>query len=271
MKRISKVLVFLLMTVTFPLLCMPAEAALSGDYYSDSDAKEFYDSISFREIEPTENMGKIVSFDVANQILLAFSSQKIAVCDTSGKILKAFEFQTYGNYYVQWCGDDIQIYFVRGDSLLTVTQDGELVSCIAVNPDRATNETSIQKLEHKTTCEISGVTYKIQKGRPMLELLSGYKYTQMVKIDNTGRETILYDCTAQYSSETPTIIVLIIMCFFDNVYDCHLLAKEWAKIAINLCIEGKLKINRLSISMFAIFIVVALTSCAQVGRTLFRM
>ena len=40
MKRISKVLVFLLMTVTFPLLCMPAEAALSGDYYSDSDAKE---------------------------------------------------------------------------------------------------------------------------------------------------------------------------------------------------------------------------------------
>lgn len=213
MKRISKVLVFLLMTVTFPLLCMPAEAALSGDYYSDSDAKEFYDSISFREIEPTENMGKIVSFDVANQILLAFSSQKIAVCDTSGKILKAFEFQTYGNYYVQWCGDDIQIYFVRGDSLLTVTQDGELVSCIAVNPDRATNETSIQKLEHKTTCEISGVTYKIQKGRPILELLSGYKYTQMVKIDNTGRETILYDCTAQYSSETPTIIVLIIMCF----------------------------------------------------------
>lgn len=163
MKRISKVLVFLLMTVTFSLLCMPAEAALSGDYYSDSDAKEFYDSISFREIEPTENMGKIVSFDVANQILLAFSSQKIAVCDTSGKILKAFEFQTYGNYYVQWCGDDIQIYFVRGDSLLTVMQDGELVSCIAVNPDRATNETSIQKLEHKTTCEISGVTYKIQK------------------------------------------------------------------------------------------------------------
>lgn len=213
MKRISKVLVFLLMTVTFSLLCMPAEAALSGDYYSDSDAKEFYDSISFREIEPTENMGKIVSFDVANQILLAFSSQKIAVCDTSGKILKVFEFQTYGNYYVQWCGDDIQIYFVRGDSLLTVMQDGELVSCIAVNPDRATNETSIQKLEHKTTCEISGVTYKIQKGRPILELLSGYKYTQMVKIDNTGRETILYDCTAQYSSETPTIIVLIIMCF----------------------------------------------------------
>lgn len=53
MKRISKVLVFLLMTVTFSLLCMPAEAALSGDYYSDSDAKEFYDSISFREIEPT--------------------------------------------------------------------------------------------------------------------------------------------------------------------------------------------------------------------------
>ena len=51
--------------------------------------------------------------------------------------------------------------------------------------------------------------------------------------------------------------------FLDNVYDCHLLAKEWAKIAINLCIEGNLKINRLSISMFAIFIVVALTSCAQ--------
>ena len=68
MKRISKVLVFLLMTVTFSLLCMPAEAALSGDYYFDSDAKEFYDSISFREIEPTENMGKIVSFDVANHM-----------------------------------------------------------------------------------------------------------------------------------------------------------------------------------------------------------
>ena len=93
MKRISKVLVFLLMAVTFSLLCMPAEAALSGDYYSDSDAKEFYDSISFREIEPTENMGKIVSFDVANQILLAFSPQKIAVCDTSGKILKALNFR----------------------------------------------------------------------------------------------------------------------------------------------------------------------------------
>ena len=30
MKRISKVLVFLLMTVTFSLLCMPAEAALRG-------------------------------------------------------------------------------------------------------------------------------------------------------------------------------------------------------------------------------------------------
>lgn len=193
---------------------MPAEAALSGDYYSDSDAKEFYDSISFREIEPTENMGKIVSFDVANQILLAFSSQKIAVCDTSGKILKAFEFQTYGNYYVQWCGDDIQIYFVRGDSLLTVMQDGELVSCIAVNPDRATNETSIQKLEHKTTASSGSNLQNFKKADQYIELLSGYKYqAQMVKIDNTGRETILYDCTAQYSSETPTIIVLIIMCF----------------------------------------------------------
>lgn len=160
---------------------------------------------------------------------------------------------------------------MRGDSLLTVTQDGELVSCIAVNPDRATNETSIQKLEHKTTCEISGVTYKIQKGRPILELLSGYKYTQMVKIDNTGRETILYDCTAQYSSETPTIIVLIIMCFLIMFTIVIYWQKNGQKIAINLCIEGNLKINRLSISMFAIFIVVALTSCAQVGRTLLRI
>ena len=65
MKRISKVLVFLLMTVTFSLLCMPAEAALSGIIILIPMQKEFYDSISFREIEPTENMGKIVSFDVA--------------------------------------------------------------------------------------------------------------------------------------------------------------------------------------------------------------
>ena len=39
--------------------------------------------------------------------------------------------------------------------------------------------------------------------------------------------------------------------FLDNVYDCHLLAKEWAKIAINLCIEGKLKINRLTALLLA--------------------
>ena len=102
---------------------------------------------------------------------------------------------------------------MRGDSLLTVTQDGELVSCIAVNPDRATNETSIQKLEHKNNMRDFRRNLQNSKRQTNTRVIIRVQIYQMVKIDNTGRETILYDCTAQYSSETPTIIVLIIMCF----------------------------------------------------------
>ena len=89
MKRLF--LMVLVILAVFPL-SVHAESRMTGAYLPNSEAQEFYDNLSLAEAEVSEDLGQIVSFDVADEILLAFDTQKIAVCDLNGKIQKVFQF-----------------------------------------------------------------------------------------------------------------------------------------------------------------------------------
>ena len=207
MKRLF--LMVLVILAVFPL-SVHAESRMTGAYLPNSEAQEFYDNLSLAEAEVSEDLGQIVSFDVADEILLAFDTQKIAVCDLNGKIQKVFQFETYGSYYVEWFGGNIRIYFVRGSTLLEITKDGDLVMCMDVNCDRKTNEHAFQELRRKTKCETDEADYVVRKNGSPLAWLSGYRYSKLVKIDETGNETVLYDCSAQSVGRTIIWIILIV-------------------------------------------------------------
>ncbi len=141
--------------------------------------------LQFKELPLQEDLGEIVSFDVSDELLLAFDTNKIAIYDLNGNQEKVFQIQMFGAYYVSWNGENIRIYSQRASSFTEVTQDGKIIDELSVNDD------VLERLRRKTSIQVGSTQYTL---RPATVFSANY--AKLVRADQNG-ETVLYDCSSK--------------------------------------------------------------------------
>ncbi len=190
-----------------------ARCEITGGLLDSKATAALYKGIQIADASQFTNRNlDIINFDVSDSgsILVAYTNNRIAVYDEDYRFLSGFIITNGSNYYVQWNEDDVQILFVRGSLCLEVSSQGAVKRGIKVNPSRAG---LFDDLKNKDTVSTKdGFTFRVERGKNPLSVISGNHYIKLIKTGPDGSETILYDVTS--ASILRAIAFILIGAFF---------------------------------------------------------
>lgn len=164
-------------------------------------------NIQLLDKEPTPR--PIECFDVNDNHLIAIGQnttnlKTICVYSNEGAFQYGYTFNCRGSFGLEWDGDNINIYFVRGDVIASVTPNGEVLEVCDV-PNTTENNTYINHAIHSAQRIVDDTVYSIRNDIGLLKFFSS-SYSKLVVTDAGGGETIIYDVSAKQLAKTIAIL-----------------------------------------------------------------
>lgn len=153
-----------------------------------------WNNMNFSEESPANRSnGRIVSFDVSDsgKILLGLERNRLLILNPDGTPDRALRFHLYGSYYVEWFGENVALYSVRGDFVTVFSEDLQLIDLYSAK-DRGYGEIEYM-LSEKTKLDLSESTYRLEKDGGLAGFFAGYSYDRLVQTLPDGTEKILYE------------------------------------------------------------------------------
>ena len=89
-----------------------------------------WNNMNFSEESPANRSnGRIVSFDMSDsgKILLGLERNRLLILNPDDTPDRALRFHLYGSYYVEWFGENVALYSVRGDFVTVFSEDLQLI------------------------------------------------------------------------------------------------------------------------------------------------
>lgn len=162
---------------------------------------------------------EIVCFSVNEdeEIALGFNlhsgEKRVSVYNLNGEFEYGYSFSDPGSFALDWDGDLLMIYSVRGESVLTLDNIGKCVRFEKI-PGTPENRKYWSQILHSRKKTIGNVQYRIQNNMGILNLIMYNSCSQLVKIDQNGKEIVLYDASESYIKKTVLIFSLILIFIF---------------------------------------------------------
>ena len=188
----------------------------STEELSEKDRNTFISNIdiSILEEKPTERA--IQCFDVSKNGMIAIGQdgmegKVLCVYSSDGKFQYGYTFNCRQSFGVEWVGEDVNIYFVRSDVLVTVNQEGEILD-IAKAQDTIENNTYRNHMLCSTERTSGDTRYTIRNDMGILNVFSP-SYSQLIATKSTGEEIILYDVNSVQFAKTLTVCILAAIVF----------------------------------------------------------
>lgn len=193
MKKRNLLCIIAVMSCLLILLAVPCRAINTGFVLEDVSEEEKENYIASLNLKPVDAPIKNTSFycfDVNEKGQYAigyngpFVGHVVNVYDADGAFLYGFSFSTYGAYSIQWDGENIIIYLVRGNLAFAIDPD---ITCVEVAsiPDNADNQKYWRREVDSVEREVNGVTYQAKAK------LSSYHW-KLVAVSPDGTETVLF-------------------------------------------------------------------------------
>ena len=194
MKRRYLVLCVMLVIV---LLASTIEASAMNTGFLTEDMSE-----EDRNGAQENNMGKVDMLSSEPKFLLGFANYAIspsgcfaisgsyltnnliAVYDSDGNYLYGYSVNNPGSIAVSWVDDNIAVYLVRGNTIMTLDRDGTILS-------KETSDDSMYNQLTSNTQIIDDTTYVAKHWFINHELLRWGSYTKLVRISD-GVECVLW-------------------------------------------------------------------------------
>jgi hypothetical protein len=208
----------LYMFLFFNIWIITAEAASIGMETCDISAEEktaILDTIDLQVIQVTDAEQGIHCFDVSQNhtVALGFDS-RIYVYDANGEFRYGFRFQRDGAYGIAFHGEQLTIFFLRGNVLVTFDSTGNCVDIQkAVSTEK--NHVAIKELLNRTEKEVAGKQYSLERNFEI-----GDSYARLIMKDEVGTETILYDASSNHSIGQIALIVFVVGFFLTVIRGC---------------------------------------------------
>ena len=192
--------------------------AMNGGFsmtWMDAKAQqEFLENIALRRIDDAPRKTAIECFDVNENELIAIGTEiaekkYVSIYNTEGMFQYGYVFQSSGAFDVQWDKDYVLIYFVRSDVAAAFDDQGTCIWMQRIE-DTAENDAYWNHIVRARQKEIGENRYLVRNDMGIFNLFAS-AYGQLIKFDETGNETVLYDVTAMQKTRimTATIGVLL--------------------------------------------------------------
>lgn len=101
------------------------------------DVDTFISNVDISLLIEEPMRGPIQCFDVNQNGLIAVgremkNGKMLCVYSSDGIFQYGYTFNCVGSFGVEWDGDNINIYFVRGDVIMSINRDGEILETAEV-------------------------------------------------------------------------------------------------------------------------------------------
>lgn len=161
------------------------------------------ESLNISVFHEPESQRLIKCFDTneTRSYAIGFNNNTIHVYDSLGTFLLGYRFDTAGTYGISLKEDHIVIYLGRSNLAVEIDSAGKCVSAEKVYFSQSVTK----NVMYRTCKQIGNADYSLERD---IGIFNGM-YSRLVRIDDTGSETILYDATARgYFSGAFQYIVL---------------------------------------------------------------
>lgn len=203
MKRIViTVIMFFILSVT----SFATDSFEMSELSSDEIEKNGYVSITPLDEEPQNE--RILCFDVNENGSYAIgvgegSVRRVIVYNSVGDYMYAFNFVSEGSFGIEYKGDIVSIYFVRGDLCQEINAECQIVSVKKIL-DTSENNAYWSHVLYDTERVVGDKTYTL-KGKKLLFIP---EYAKLTVTDSNGNEEVLYK--ADDDEKSPELFFVII-------------------------------------------------------------
>ncbi len=199
MRNVRRAVLLVVLLVVMPVMQAIPTAASSGFSITsrgEQEAQEMAQRVEFTVLQQEPAKQSIVYFDVNDEGMIAVSQigvekRKICVYSADGVFQYGYKVETSGHVGVEWCGDHLNLYFVRGNCILTVDAQGNVLDTADIR-DTSENDKYSRYLLHDTERVVGDTRYSIRNDMGPLNWIAG-SYSQIVITDSDGNETMVYD------------------------------------------------------------------------------
>ena len=160
----------------------------------------------------------IVSFDVSENeyILLGLKDNIIIIADKNGCVLNSLKFVTDGTYYVKWEDRNFLLMLVRSSLIIELTPEGQLVDIIQTDDNDVDNSKLWRAVKQKEI-SVNDSNYVLRNKFGPFNIISS-SYSQLIRIDSVGNESIIYDVNTQQLIKTSLSLIFVVAFFICAIY-----------------------------------------------------
>lgn len=177
----------------------------------DEDMSEYIRNSTIEIAHSEAKDLSITCFDVSNSGLIAIGfhshSGIVHIYNNDGSFLRRYQFKVNGKFSVGFIGDDLAVYFLRGNLIKVFNSEGQLAHVYTL-PSTPRNINNTHKLLQRTTKEINGKTYTLESDIP-----NWTSFSRLVRTNEDGSRDILYDATFAHNFKTICSLFFIIFFF----------------------------------------------------------
>ena len=117
--------------------------------------------------------------------------KEVCIYTPQGEFVYGYAFNCTQSFGVEWDEQHINIYFVRSDVIISLDSDGNILDIKRVQ-DTTDNNTYRNSLLYSTSRSSGDTTYIIKNDMGFFNWFAS-SYSQIITIDATGTECIIYD------------------------------------------------------------------------------
>ena len=201
MKIISKYLILslALLSVLFanPIKVNAVNTEFDTNDFPTEQKDSFISNVNLSTISKEPAPKTIFCFDVNNDHLIAvgqhaLNKKMVSVYTSDGTFQYGYIFNCSGSFGLEWDNENLNIYFVRSDLILSVTPSGEIVDVLEIQDTQSNNEYS-NELLYSTKRKIGNTEYSIESDIGAFLDFFAPSYSQIVITNENGERSIIYD------------------------------------------------------------------------------
>jgi len=209
---LSFLLLFVFLTNVIEVKAM--NTGFSTVELSEKDQNSFVSNISLSPLTEEPQKREILCFDVNEYGLIAVGQngvnrKEVCVYNSQGNYLYGYTFNCSQSFGVEWDGEDINIYFVRSDVIISLSTKGDILDIKKVQNTVDNNKYS-NTLLHSTSRTIGKNTYLIRNDMGILNWTAS-SYSQIVIVDAEGVESIIYDVGSTQFTNSVALLMIILL------------------------------------------------------------
>ncbi len=208
------IFIFVLVLVCNPIVVNAINTGFLTDELPEKVQNQFIENIDLRLIKSEPEKSSVVCFDVNENQMIAVGQKStdrkvIGVYLSDGIFQYGYTFNCSGSFGVEWDKDNLNIYFVRSDVIISLDSDGNIVDIKSVK-DTIDNNSYRNSLLYSTTLTVGNTTYLIRNDMGILNWIAT-SYSQIVVKDVAGAENVIYDVNSMQLLNTiiSSIFVLV--------------------------------------------------------------